>query len=593
MASRLVSVNVGLPKEVDWQGTRVRTGIWKAPVSGRVRARKLNLDGDGQGDLAGHGGEQRAVMVYQLDSYRYWQQILQRSDFTYGQFGENFTVEGLADAQVCIGDRYRIGTAVFEVTQPRVTCFRLGLRMAHAPMPALVVSHRRPGFYFRVIEEGDVGAGDEIEKVADGPGKMTVAEVDGLLYLGEHSPQALSRALGITALSPGWHESLRALLDAEKQGKKGGNAGLSRNAGAALSWPGFRPLEVTALHKETEDVLSIELQGLVGLEGAALPPTLPGQHIVLRLHPTGAAPAVTRTYSLCGAPDGHTWRIAVKKEKGPGSVFIHEKLRVGDHIESSAPRGSFTLERGSTPVVLLSAGIGVTPMLAMLHAAVEWLRDSPRELWWIHSARDGTHHAFAKETLQLLQQLKGARACVVFSRPDRDDTLGRDFDVQGHVSLDLLRHLGVPTQADFFLCGPTEYLKDLQTLLGSAGLGVRADRIHFELFGAEGGLTPGVVAGPQVAPHLPAGAPGTGPLVNFTRSHLSVRWDDRYGSLLVLAEACSVPVRWSCRAGVCHNCESGLIDGTVSYAPEPLDYPPQGQILICCARPTVDLELDL
>jgi ferredoxin-NADP reductase/MOSC domain-containing protein YiiM len=529
-------------------------------------------------------------MVYQLDSYRYWQRVLQRSDFTYGQFGENFTVEGLADAQVCIGDRYRIGSALFEVTQPRVTCFRLGLRMAHAPMPALVVSHRRPGFYFRVIEEGDVGAGDAIEKVADGPGEMTVAEIDGLLYLGKHSAEELFRALGIAALSPGWQASFRALLQAEQHGKKGGNAGLSRNAGATLSWPGFRPLEVAALHKETEDVLSIELRGT---QGASLPSALPGQHIVLRLHPTGAAATVTRTYSLCGAPDGNSWRIAVKKEKGPGSLFLHETLRVGDRIESSAPRGSFTLERGSTPIVLLSAGIGVTPMLSMLHAAVEWLRDSPRDVWWIHSARDGAHHAFAKEALELLKQLKNARACVIYSRPDPEDTRGTDFDVQGRVSLELLRHLGVPADADFFLCGPAAYLTDLQTLLGTTGLGAASDRVHFELFGTEGSLTPGVVSGPQEAPHLPSGTPGKGPLVNFTRSHVSVRWDERYGSLLALAEACSVPVRWSCRAGVCHNCESGLIDGTVSYSPEPLDSPPQGQILICCSRPATDLELDL
>lgn len=590
MVPRLICVNVGLPKEVDWQGKRVRTGIWKSPVAGRIRARKLNLEGDGQGDLAGHGGEQRAVMVYQLDSYRYWERILQRSDFTYGQFGENFTVEGLADAEVCIGDRYRIGTAVFEVTQPRVTCFRLGLRMGHAAMPALVVSHRRPGFYFRVIEEGDVGAGDVIEKVADGPGKMTVAEVDGLLYLGKHPPEALAKALGIAALSPGWQASLHALLEAAQQGKKGGNAGLSSNAGATLSWPGFRSLEVTALHKETEDVLTIELRAP---DGSSLPPFLPGQHIVLRLHPQDGADSLTRTYSLCGSPDGSRYRIAVKKEKGPGSLFLHERLRVGDRLESSAPRGTFILARGSTPVVLLSAGIGVTPMLAMLHAAAQWLRDSPRDVWWIHSARDGAHHAFAEEALQLLKQIKGAHGCVIFSRPAPHDARGTDFDDEGHVSLELLRRLGVPADADFFLCGPVGYLKDLQTLLGSAGLGVRRDRVHFELFGPEEGLTPGVVPGRQEAPHLPAGAPGTGPVVNFTRSHLSVRWDERYGSLLALAEACSVPVRWSCRSGVCHNCESGLIDGAVRYAPEPLDSPPQGQILICCAQPVADVELDL
>ena len=171
---KLLSVNVGLPREIEWQGKLVRTGIWKFPVSDRVFARRLNLDGDGQGDLEGHGGEHRAVMVYPLDAYRYWEKVLGRNDFKYGQFGENFTVEGYLDDEVCIGDRYCIGGAVFEVTQPRVTCYRLGIRMSNPQMPALLVSHRRPGFYFRVITEGEVGAGDEIQKVADGPGRITV-----------------------------------------------------------------------------------------------------------------------------------------------------------------------------------------------------------------------------------------------------------------------------------------------------------------------------------------------------------------------------------------------------------------------------------
>ena len=181
--ARLLSVNVGLPRDVTWRGQKVHTAIWKQPVQGRIAARRLNLDGDGQGDLAGHGGEHRAVMVYQMDAYRYWEAHLGRNDFSFGQFGENFTVDGLPDDEVCIGDRYRIGSALFEVTQPRVTCYRVGIRMEEPAMAALLVSHHRPGFYFRVLEEGEVGAGDEIVKVADGPERITVANIDALLYL--------------------------------------------------------------------------------------------------------------------------------------------------------------------------------------------------------------------------------------------------------------------------------------------------------------------------------------------------------------------------------------------------------------------------
>jgi len=135
---RLLSVNVGLPRDIEWRGRTVHTAVWKTPVQGRRRVRRLKVDGDGQGDLAGHGGEQRAVLVYQVESYCSWEERLGRRDLAFGQFGENFTVEGLPDDEVCIGDRYRIGTALFEVTQPRTTCYRIGIRMDEPRMAALL-----------------------------------------------------------------------------------------------------------------------------------------------------------------------------------------------------------------------------------------------------------------------------------------------------------------------------------------------------------------------------------------------------------------------------------------------------------------------
>src|SRR6266567_3942653 len=182
MMARLLSVNVGLPRDITWQGRTVHTAVWKRPVEGPRLVRRLNVDGDGQGDLAGHGGEHRAVFVYQIEAYRHWQEQLGRPDFVYGQFGENFTIEGLPDDVVCIGDRYRIGSALFEVTQPRVTCYRVGIRMNEPRMPALLTSSGLPGFYFRVLEEGEVEAGDEIVKVGEATERMTVAEINALLY---------------------------------------------------------------------------------------------------------------------------------------------------------------------------------------------------------------------------------------------------------------------------------------------------------------------------------------------------------------------------------------------------------------------------
>src|SRR6201991_145216 len=249
--ARLLSVNVGLPRDVAWKGRTVHTGIWKNPVGGRCRARRLNLDGDGQGDVAGHGGEQRAVFVYQIESYRHWEQQLQRAEFVFGQFGENFTVEGLADDEVCIGDRYQIGSAVFEVTQPRVTCYRVGIRLNEPRMPALLTSSGRPGFYFRVLKEGEVGGGDAITKVGEAKERMTVAEINALLYSPDHARDRLERALRIEALSPGWRWSFEALLRSQAT-TGGGNAGLAPAAASHPVAPGFRRLAVAAIDQECE-----------------------------------------------------------------------------------------------------------------------------------------------------------------------------------------------------------------------------------------------------------------------------------------------------------------------------------------------------
>jgi ferredoxin-NADP reductase/MOSC domain-containing protein YiiM len=586
MTGVVVSVNVGLPQEVAWQGRTVRTGIWKQPVTGRVFARRLNLDGDGQGDLAGHGGEQRALMVYQLDSYRYWANYLGRSDLVPGIFGENLTVDGLADAEVCIGDRFSIGSAIFEVTQPRDTCYRLGIRLGRPDMAALLVAHHRPGFYFRVIQEGELGAGDRIEKLSDGPERVTVAEIDALLYSAEHPLEPLRRAARIPALSPGWRASMRKLAEAAEAGGTTGNAGLGPGASAPLAWRGFRRLLVVASREESADVRSFEL---ATEDGSPLPAALPGQHIVVRLQPNPDAPAITRNYSLCGPPGSPTYRIGVKNEHGLASSFLHQSVRAGSHVAVSAPRGSFTLADGATPVVLISAGVGVTPMLAMLHAVAATV--APQPVWWLHSARDRAHHSFAREASGLLVTIPASKRCVVYSRPAPGDMPGDDFDHPGHLSTQLLQEIGVPHDAEFYLCGPPGFLEDFQKSL--VAWGISRSRIHVEVFGPGSSLTPGISPGATALPHRPDGSAGDGPMVTFLRSGLAVPWDTRFGTLLDLAEACAVPVRWACRSGMCHNCESGLIEGEVAYAPEPLDAPAEGNALICCATPITAIELDL
>ena len=585
--ARLLSLNVGLPRDIPWQGKTVHTGIWKAPVPGRRMARRLNLDGDGQGDLAGHGGEHRAVFVYQIDSYRYWQAQLRRDNFSYGQFGENFTVDGLPDAEVCIGDRYRIGSALFEVTQPRVTCYRLGIRMNEPRMPALVVAHHRPGFYFRVLEEGEVEAGDEIVKIVAGPERMTVADIDALLYLPGRDRNGLERALRIPALSAGWRSSFETSLEQERTGSTAGNPASAPAAGPAPAWAGFRPLKITDKRRESMNVTSLMLEPSDARELVA---AMPGQFIVLRLKPSPEAPALLRSYSLSGEPSKQRWRLSIKREpNGAAGAYVEDRLKVGDVIDASAPRGAFTLEQGDGPVVLMSAGIGLTPVLAMLHALAA--AGSRRDVWWIHGARNNAEHALAAEVQGLLKLLPRGHSHILYSAPDPTDRLAVDFDAAGRLDVHVLQTLGAPREADFYLCGPAGFMSSLTADLG--GWGVSAERVHSENFGSGPSLTPGVVAAPPRAPHLPDRPAGAGPMVSFARSNLALRWDPAFQSLLELAEACDVPVRWACRTGVCHTCETGLIAGAVDYSIDPLTPPGNGDLLICCSRPRADVVLDL
>jgi ferredoxin-NADP reductase/MOSC domain-containing protein YiiM/ferredoxin len=544
----------------------------------------LNLDGDGQGDLAGHGGEQRAVFVYQIESYRYWEEQLGRADFIHGQFGENFTIEGLPDDAVCIGDRYQIGSALFEVTQPRVTCYRIGIRMNEPRMPALLTSSGRPGFYLRVLQKGEVGSGDEIVKVSDGKERMTIAEINALLYSPDHARGRLERALRIDALSSGWRSSFEALLKSQMSG----NAGLVPEAAAHPAPSGFRPLVVTTIDEESADVVSLTMHCP---NGQVLLTAIPGQYVIVRLQPAVVGPPLFRSYSLSGPVSTERYRISVKIEpNGAAGTYLRDHVQLGDALEVGSPRGSFLLRSGERPVILLSGGIGATPVLAMLHALVA--TRSTRQVFWLHAARDREHHPFASEVNRLILALTRGRSYVCYSKPGSGDKMGRDFDATGHISRSAFDAAGVPRNAEVYLCGPNHFMAEMKEELTSYG--VAPAQIHVEIFNGGESMPPGVVGGPARAPHLPKGDASTGPMVSFARSGIAAHWNaSAYQSILELAEACDVPVRWSCRSGVCHNCESGLVSGEVVYNPEPLDKPAQSNLLVCCSQPIRDIVIDL
>ncbi len=180
---------------------------------------------------------------------------------------------------------------------------------------------------------------------------------------------------------------------------------------------------------------------------------------------------------------------------------------------------------------------------------------------------------------------------MYYSRPDPDDVKGRDFDAMGHLGGSVLAELEPPQDAQAYLCGPAPFMDEISA--GLASLGIDAARIHTEPFGPAPSQTPGIAAAPARPPHPPAGQEGSGPTIEFARSDLAIPWSEDWASLLELAEACDVPVRWSCRTGVCQTCETTLIAGGVAYNPDPVEPPPDGSVLICCSRPSGDIVLDL
>jgi ferredoxin-NADP reductase len=288
-----------------------------------------------------------------------------------------------------------------------------------------------------------------------------------------------------------------------------------------------------------------------------------------------------RSYSLSGDPAEGYYRISVKREDhGQVSRWLHGHAKTGMVIESAAPRGDFYLVDDGSPVLLVSAGVGATPVMAMAHALST--AHSPRQIWWLHTTQSIATDAFAAEVAGLLDSLPDAHRHVFYTR-------GKD--APRRLDRRSIAELGLPTDATAYLCGPTSFMADIREALTAAGLDPA--RIHTELFGALPPINPGVVAEPSRRPHPPEGAAGTGPRITFARSGLSVDWSPDFHTLLEFAEACDVPTRYSCRSGVCHTCVTTVIEGTTAYNQPPLEEPAEGTVLLCTATPHSDLVLDL
>ncbi len=575
---KLLSVNVSLPKEITFKGKTVRTGIFKEPVQARLQVRTLNIEGDGQADLMGHGGPFRAVYVYSFDHYPYWESELGRKDFSDGQFGENLTVEGMLDEEIHVGDIFRIGTALFQVTQPRVPCYKLAIKMGVEGFYKQILASGRLGFYFRVLEEGEVGAGDVIERVEVDPVGLTILEVNKLMYYDKDNLEGFKKSLGVEALSPGWRTTFEGRL-----------------AKADLPTTTQEPYKTLMVDRKVKESETITSFYLVAEDKESLAGFLPGQFLPLKLDIPGQYKPVLRTYSLSDSPNKDYYRLSIKREPAPpdrpdlypgvSSTYFHDEVGPGSKLLSKSPRGKFFLDPNrDTPVVLLSAGVGLTPLVSMLNAIVE--AGSDRPVWFIHGSRNSSEHAMGAHVRSVAQENNNVEIHIRYSRPLPEDRVVHDYDEKGYVDIELVKRLVPNRDLDFYLCGPTPFMKSLFN--GLLEWGVSESHIHYEFFGPASALEERAkVASAKREAEITQCCQELE--VTFIKSDVKANWNPSFESILDLAEANGLSPDYSCRSGICHTCLCKLEKGEVEYVLEPLEPPDEGSVLICCSKPKTPL----
>ena len=472
--------------------------------------------------------------------------------------------------------------ALVEVSQPRIPCYKLAIKMGIEGFQNRFLESGRVGFYLRVLEEGEVGAGDEVMLVQSDPGGMTVREVSDLLFFDKENLESTRRAMHIPALSHGWKGSF-----AERLAKAGSPAEARK---------GFRNFVVERKVPESETISSFTL---VPEDGAPLPEFLPGQFLTLELDIPGQPKPVLRTYSPSDRPNPDSYRLSVKREPSPAddpdlpaglsSNYFGDQVEVGATLRVGAPRGKFHLDPdGERAVVLLSDGVGLTPMISMLNTIVH--EGARRKVWFVHGSRNGREHAMGDHMRRLAAQHENVHVHIRYSGPDPGDVEGRDFDSRGRVDIELLKQVLPFGDYDFFLCGPTPFMRSLYC--GLLSLGLSEPRIHYEFFGPGSMLTDESRPGGSTEASTADSELVGGAEVRFARSGVTAVWDPACESILDLAERQGLSPSYSCRSGICHTCMCEITEGEVEYADEPLDPPEPGSVLICCATPKTNLVLE-
>lgn len=570
---RILSVNVGGIRQLTLPDKEATTGFYKLPSSGPVRVLSNGLEGDHRVTFA--ADLDRAVLFYPVSDYAFWQAQLGKF-LPHGTLGENVTFDALGDGKFFLGDVLRIGEATFRITQPRFPCRKLNARMGEGQdFARRFLESGRLGFFCRVIEGGVLSAGQAAELVHREDNPVSLGEFTRVTYLEPRDGEGVRRLLAAPALGSKWRAKLEKKLQRLELSSEG-------------EWHGYRPLIVTRRQIESADVVSFELDDK---SGNALPPHDAGQFLTLKFDVSGRE--IVRTYTIVSrSENGRGYAIAVKREAGAGGVpagigstHLHEHLVEGSSVLALPPRGQFVLKLGDRPVVLLSAGIGVTPMVAMLQQLAVCSRKRP--VLFAHGARCGSEHALDAQVQSAISRAPYLKRFVKYSSPQTADARGVHFDEPGRLTVSDVERLMGSLDADFYICGPVAFMRDIVKDLSDCGVG--RDRINYEFFGADGDL---FADSKQVQGDSVSATGDSQILVTFAKSGISVPWTTDVVSLLSLAEKNGLRPEASCRTGLCNSCVSRLDEGEVAYSTEPLDYPDEGEILLCCTRPITNVVID-
>jgi len=539
----------------------------KRPVTGEVKFATLGIEGDEQADRRVHGGADMAVYAYSYRHYALWREEFPQHAEIWGEgsLGENLTIEGWDESDVCIGDIIKLGNVLLQVTRPRKPCFKLALRFNDLRLPRRMTETGRCGWYFRVLRDGIVSCSDLPELVQRHHPDWSIRRVNDISIQADAELSALEELAGLPELEQIWRSQVNAVIRAKQA------------AGASRSFRAFKALDTV---EESQRIKTFQLSPL---DGKAVAPALPGQHVVVRVTPDSGKQEL-RCYSISAPTTADQLQISIKREGGGGvSDHFHDQVSSGDTIELMGPRGSFVLSTDNDlPLVLISAGVGITPMIPMLMLATtnNGGRIVPRSTVFLHAARNSLEHAFAKQTSEIAKRHPTVSRHIRFSKPLATDELGATHDSVGRIDSELLDRLIRPLgECRVFLCGPSQFMMDVKSSIEALGLSATVKIESFE------SALPGADSANSTRP--------SSAKVTFSRSGRSAQW--RPGiSLLALVEEQGISVERDCMMGLCGACTTRVVSGRVGYEVEPVAPLAPDEMLICCGYPVEnELVLDL